>query len=289
MAVQSVGLVVNRDKWEAVSFAHTVIAHLTERDLRVCVDADSAGTLGREDLAVPPEGLASCDLLVTLGGDGTILAAAQAVAPHGVPIVGVHMGRFGFIAEFHPQDLLPRLEEVLEGRMTVEDRMMVSGQVIREGAVVHQTHGLNDVVINKGTRSRMLHLETEFDGEYLVTYPADGVVVATPTGSTAYALSAGGPLLEPTVQALLVVPICPHTLAARPIVMPSDHEVSFVIESDGGEVLFITDSLRVFPLASGDKVRIRRAECTTRIVTQRRSSFYGKIRKRLLWGERLSQ
>ena len=288
MAIQTVGLVVNRAKIQAVQFAHEVIALLTERGVDVCVDCECAPVLGRDDIAVPMESLGNVDLLITLGGDGTILTASHIAAPNGVPILGVHMGQFGFIAETHPEDLSAHLDEILEGRMNVEERMMVRGQVVRDKKTIIEAVGLNDVVLSKGLRAKMLNLQTSFGDEFVATYSADGVVVATPTGSTAYALSAGGPLVTPTVQALLVVPICPHTLAARPLVIPAEEVVSITVEWDGGEVLFSADGTDIFPLESGDRVVVRRAEFSTRLVTFAESSFYRKVRKRLVWAERIN-
>jgi len=286
--VRAVGLITNHDKSEAIAFAPRVVEWLEARGLRVRLDAESAGEVGRPELAAADAEFAGLDLLITLGGDGTILAASQLAARTGVPILGVHMGRFGFIAETHPNDLLKHLEDVLQGRAAIEERLMVRGSVVRDGVVVHHAIGLNDIVINKGAMARLLHLRTSFGGDFLMRYAADGVVVATPTGSTAYALSAGGPLVEPTVRALVVAPICPHTLAARPLIVPEDETISVVVEIASGEVLFLADSTQEFLLASGDRVDIGRAECCTRLVTVRRSEFYQKVRKRLLWGERLN-
>ncbi len=288
MALTNVGLIVNRTKLPALQFAHEVIAWLTERDVHVCVDAEVAPLLGRDDLAADAACLGRTELLITLGGDGTILTASHIAAPRGIPILGVHMGHFGFITECRPDDLLSHIDDIVEGNLRLEERMMVHGQVVRAGETVFQAIGLNDVVLSRGTRARMLHLHTSFGGEYIATYAADGVVVATPTGSTGYALSAGGPLVEPTLEALLVVPICAHTLAARPLLIPCDQTVSVTVESDGGEMLFSADSVSVFPLEPGDRVDVRRADFTTRIVTLGHASFYRKVRERLLWAERLN-
>jgi NAD+ kinase len=288
LAIESVGLIVNRSKWHALQFAQEVIAHLTERDVAVRMDRESATLIGRDDLASEDAALASSGLLITLGGDGTILQASHIAAPVGIPILGVHMGRFGFITEAHPDDVIPRLDPLLEGDFEIEDRMMVQGEVIRDGQVQFSAFGLNDVVVSKGASARMLRIQTLFGGDHIATYPADGVIVATPTGSTAYALSAGGPLVAPTIQALLVIPICPHTLAARPLVIPAQETVSFSVETDGGDVLCIADSYHVFPLADGDTVRVSRSQHVTRLVKFGQATFYRKIRDRLLWGERLN-
>jgi NAD+ kinase len=284
--MQNIGLIVNRDKLEAITFAHQVIAFLTERDKEVVVDADSAPLIGRCDLAAKDDLLMRQDLLITLGGDGTILAASHLGAPAGVPILGVHMGRFGFIAEARPDTLFAELENVLDGRGREEQRMMLRGTVWRGGSQIHTSIGLNEVVLSKGARARMLELDTQFAGGYQMHYPADGVVVSTPTGSTAYALSAGGPLVSPTVQALLVVPICPHTLSARPLVVPAEERLR--VRVSGEDALFSADGTNVLNLLPGDIVEIARAEFCTRLVVCERDGFYRKLRKRLLWGERLN-
>lgn len=288
MAVHCVGLVVNTSKREALDYARQVIAWLDGRGVSVRVDERGAAALCRNDLAADSSLMVATDLIITLGGDGTILAASHMAAPAGIPILGVHMGRFGFIAETDPEDLPNHLDHILAGNVAVQERTMVRGTVIRGTERIHSAAGLNDIVISKGARARMLHFQIAFGDETVATYPADGVVVSTPTGSTAYALSAGGPLLEPTVQALLVVPICPHTLAARSLVVPPEEVLRFQIESDEGEVLFIADSDRVVPLHTGDQVEISRAEFSARIVTLHRATFYRKIRDRLLWGGRIS-
>jgi len=286
--MSKVGLIVNHTKLPAIEFAHEALAWLTERDVEPVLNRDAADLMGRLDLAGDEAALRECRFLITLGGDGTILEASRIAAPKGVPILGVHMGQFGFIAETHPDELLSNLEDLLEGKMTLEERIMVHGRVFRREKVVYEATGLNDVVITKGTQTRMLSLHTVFTGGEAATYQADGVIVATPTGSTAYALSAGGPLVEPTVQALLVVPICPHTLSARPLVIPADESVAVTVDSGGEDVLFSADGVNRFAVESGDRVEICRAEYTTRLITLGKSSFYRKVRKRLLWAERLN-
>jgi NAD+ kinase len=166
--------------------------------------------------------------------------------------------------------------------------MMVHGAICRGGVETHTAVGLNEIVVNKGARTRMLHFRISLGDEFVTTYHADGIIVATPTGSTGYALSAGGPLVEPTVHALLVVPICPHTLAARPLIIPAGETVELSVDSGGGEVLFMADSDSVAPLAPNDRVVIRCADYPARLITLHRDSFYRKVRERLLWGDRHS-
>jgi NAD+ kinase len=284
----TVGLYVNTGKPEAVAYGTSVAAMLRRRGLRLCADAATASALGLSALEADACRLAQADIIVTLGGDGTILAAAALAAPLGIPILGVHMGQFGFIAEAHPDSLEQHLEAFLDGRAHIEERMMLNCEVVREGVRVAAAESLNDVVLTKGSMTRMLRMSTAFGDHPPMEFPADGVVVATPTGSTAYALSAGGPLVEPTVHALVVVPICAHTLAARPLVTPADMDVGITVLQASGEVVLSADSLEVCRLTAGDRVLVRRSAFTTRIVSCGGPSFYGKVRRRLLWGERLN-
>jgi NAD+ kinase len=198
------------------------------------------------------------------------------------------MGRFGFIAEAHPEALIEHLQQIEAGQIRIEERIMVHGEVLRDGEPVHGAFGLNDIVISKGAMTRMLHLTTRFGEGPTMDCVADGVIVATPTGSTAYALSAGGPIMAPTVRALLVVPICPHTLAARPVVVPDDLTIIIGVGTDGGEVKFSADSTAVFGLQPGDHVRVTRWRHATRLVAFGAGTFYDKVHDRLLWGERVN-
>lgn len=250
------------------------------------VEASLVRTDGSDAMPDWPE---ATDLIITLGGDGTILRAARKAAPFGTPILGLHMGRFGFITEGKPEDVEAHVDALIDGRFAVQDRVMVHGSVLRSGEVIHEAVGLNEIVISKGAMTRMLGLLMRIGDGPSMEYLADGAIVATPTGSTAYALSVGGPLMDPNLSALLVAPICPHTLAARPIVLPDSLEVDCVIETDGGEVKFSADGSAVFALIGGDHVRVRRAEFVTRLVVFSAASFYDKVHNRLLWGERVNE
>ncbi len=283
----AIGLVVHRTRPEALAFAATVRDWLHGRGYEVWFNEEAARVLGTPYLPDEPHLLADLQLLITLGGDGTILTAARIAAPKAIPILGVHMGRFGFITETHPDALFPQLEAVLAGRVQFEERLMVQAEVWREDDVVFRAYGLNEAVVKSGM-TQLLRLKTFLGGAAFATYPADGVIVATPTGSTAYSLSAGGPLVAPTVQALIITPICPHTLSARPLIVPGDETVEIEIESDGGEVRLTVDSASSFTLLSDDRVIVRRSEFVTRLVILDHATFYRKVRDRYLYGERLN-
>jgi NAD+ kinase len=285
---RSVGLVVHRTRPEALAFAIEVIGWLESRGIKTLLDPETALKLDRPTLTCSPEGWQSVAFIVTLGGDGTILTASRMASPCGTPILGVHMGRFGFIAETHPDDLYPHLEEILDGKMQIEERIMLRADILRDGRTLHTGVGLNDVLVKSGM-SHMLHLKIEFGGATFASYPADGILVSTPTGSTAYALSAGGPLVVPTVQALLVVPICPHTLSARPMIVPATETIAIEIETETEDVICAIDGVEPLPLQCGDRIEVRRAEYVTRLIVLDHATFYGKVRARYLYGERLNE
>lgn len=285
---RTVGLVVHPTRLEAIAFAVEVIAWLEARGVTALLDADTAQKLNRPTLTCAPEGWQSVSFIVTLGGDGTILTAARLASPCGTPILGVHMGRFGFIAETHPNDLYPHLEEILDGKMQIEERIMIRADIVRNGRTIHTGIGLNDVLVKSGM-SHMLHLKTEFGGATFASYPADGILVSTPTGSTAYSLSAGGPLVVPTVQAFIVVPICPHTLSARPMIVPAEETIAIEIESETDDVICAIDGVEPLPLQRGDRIEMCRADYMTRLIVLDHATFYGKVRARYLYGERLNE
>ena len=285
---RSVGIIVHPTRLEALDFATEVIAWLGNRGIAVRLDSAAAARLNQPPLAVTPDAWEAMDFIITLGGDGTILTAARLAAPYAIPILGVHMGRFGFIAETHPNTLFAHLEQVLNGQMRIQERMMVKGQVWRDGECLMERIGLNDALV-KSRLAQMLQLKTSIGGAEFATYPADGVIVAVPTGSTAYSLSAGGPLVAPTVRAMIMTPICPHTLSARPLVVPDDEVIEIEVESQDEDAIFDVDGADPFPLRNGDKVVIRRAEYMTRLIVLDHATFYRKVRDRYLYGERLNE
>jgi NAD+ kinase len=285
---QTAGVVVHRTRHEVGSSAAELIAWFLARDIQVRLDAETAERLERPELACGPEGWGDTAFIVTLGGDGTILTAARSAALAGIPILGVHMGRFGFIAETHPADLYHHLERVLDGHIQLEERMMVQADVWRRGVCVNSQFGLNDALV-KSRASQLLQIKTRLARADFATYFADGIIVSTPTGSTAYSLSAGGPLVAPTVQAMIITPICPHTLSARPMVVPSEEVVEIEIETDSADVACAVDGVDPFALESGDRIVIRKSRCVTRLIVLDHTTFYRKVRNRYLYGERLNE
>lgn len=287
MSQRQVVLVYNARRAEAVRTAERAALWLQENGI---------ATLWLDQVAVaaltaPPEGT---ELVLTLGGDGTLLMGARLAAPAGVPVLGVHVGHFGFIAQVRPEQMEDALTQWLRGESQIQERLMVQARV---GAEEKSIYGLNEVALCRASMAPMLTFRIEINGLPLTSYPADGSLVATPTGSTAYALSAGAPVLHPSAQALLLVPISPHTLGARPLVLPPDARITITLEPDREEgievgtkreALLTTDGNYYCSLQPGESVHITQAPFRTRLLAFREGDFFEKLRSRLLWGARVN-
>lgn len=224
------------------------------------------------------------DLVVVLGGDGTFLAAVRFIDGLNIPVLGVNLGSLGFLTEIALEDLFPALEDVASGRARIEPRMTMICEVERKGEKLPPVTVLNDVVLNKGAIARISDLRVTVGGEYLATYRADGVIVATPTGSTAYSLSAGGSIVAPGVEALLITPVCPHAMTQRPIILPTDREISLSVERQNGDIYVTLDGQLSIELHAGDVVRVNRSPKHVLMVCSSTHNYFGVLRAKLLWG-----
>ncbi|MDZ7338398.1 MAG: NAD(+)/NADH kinase [candidate division KSB1 bacterium] len=225
------------------------------------------------------------DVVIALGGDGTFLSVARTVGHLGVPILGVNLGGLGFLAEVRIEELFPCLEDVLSGQYDVIERMLLRATVSDEPG--HVFHALNDVVIDRGGSPRIIAIRTYVDDVYFNTYVADGLIIATPTGSTAYSLAAGGPIVIPTMRLLIITPLCPHSLGARPVVIPPDSVVRVSASSEEERINLTADGQTGCVLRSGQEVEIRAADYPVRWIATRRRRFYEVLRLKLHWGEEL--
>jgi NAD+ kinase len=244
-----------------------------------CGAADGCRVVGYDELA-------RSDLVVSLGGDGTLLKLACYAGPRGTPLLGVDLGSFGFLAAEDWDAVMAALPELVAGRYATEDRLMVRARVERDGEVVEEGHGLNEALIAKTDVRRLVRLQTRINGEPIATYPADGLIIGTPTGSTAYVLSAGGPIVSPAVESLIIVPICPHTLYSRPFVVEPDAriEVTATSRDEPAQGITVTlDGQSAWPLEPGDTVVVERAEFPARLVRVSAGGFYERLRTKLKW------
>jgi NAD+ kinase len=287
MSVARVGIVAKPDAAEAPGVVRRLIEWLGARGLAVLLDKETASLVA--DLALPQASRTDLpgqvDVIVVLGGDGTLLGIARAVGALGVPILGVNLGGLGFLTATTLDEMMPALEAFLAGRMVIEERMMLAARVRRNAAAGGEFLALNDVVIMKSAMSRIIDLSVAVDGEPATAYRADGLIIATPTGSTAYSLSAGGPILFPTMDAVVLTPICSHTLTNRPIVLPGTQRIEVTLLSSQ-EIVLTVDGQVGFGLRERDSVEVARAASRIRLVRFPHKHFFSVLRTKLKWGER---
>lgn len=258
---------------------------LSARGKKVLLDDRTASDLGVAGVAakdLPP----LVDMIIVLGGDGTLLSAARLVADSkkNVPIFGVNLGSLGFMAEVSLDELYANLEKALAGKLHAEERMMLTAGIIRRGKKVSEYNVLNDAVIGKGAIARMVSLEVSVGDDYLTSIRADGLILATPTGSTAYSLSAGGPIIHPALQCFVVTPICPHTLSNRPIAIPDSAVVRVKLVSRSEGVSLSLDGQVVSPLRLNDIVEVKKAKYRVRLIKHPTKNYYEILRTKLKWG-----
>ena len=287
-AIRAVGLIANLQRAAAVTCASGLMEQLLRRDVEVRLAPAVATAVGRSELIADDAGLASTDILIALGGDGTLLAANRIASTTGVPILGIHAGgpaSFGFLTETTPAFAEEAVAAVLAGRYRVDDRLMVRGDIYRGGEVIESVHALNELVIRAQTR--LLKKRVTKDQTFIATYAADGIIVATPTGSTAYNLAAGGPLVHPGIKALLLTPICPHTLNVRSLLVNVVETIHVVFVLGVRDVTLLTvDGQGGSPLEPGDEVAFRRSARPGRFISLGPENFYKKVQTRLRLGER---
>jgi NAD+ kinase len=280
--IRTVGLVVKRDRPRAVRLAGRMIAWLRRRGVRVLVDGvtpvPGAPARPKDDLAREAE------LIVVLGGDGTLLSIARRTRVR-VPILGVNLGELGFLTEVVEDEAMPVLARVVAGRYELDRRMTLAARLVRGRRVLGRFRALNDVVITNGALARIVQFTVTVDGLPFNTYRADGMIVATPTGSTAYSLSAGGPIVEPTVQVIVLSPISPHTLSNRPVVLRPNATVRMTLGPREEDVLLTVDGQEGVPLAAGDVIEVRRGAPVSLVRSPHRT-YYDVLRSKLGWGVR---
>jgi NAD+ kinase len=225
-------------------------------------------------------------MIIVLGGDGTLLSVARLVRDYEVPILGVNLGGLGFLTEITLEELYRVLERVVQGDFTTDERVVLNASVIRRGERMAEFIVLNDAVINKGALARIIDLETTINGEYLTTFKSDGLILSTPTGSTAYNLSAGGPIVYPSLHCIIITPICPHTLTNRPIVIPDDVEIRATLKTKQQEVILTLDGQLGFTLEFEDVVEVKKAEGHILLIKSPYRHYFEVLREKLKWGGR---
>lgn len=272
-------------KAELHHIAPEVVKWLSSHGYRVIIDEESTSYVPGHT-AVPRDEIASQrpEFAVVLGGDGTLLSAARAVSKAGVPILGVNLGSLGFLTEIALPDLYNRLESVVQGKCSFESRAMLHCSLLRGNDVIFSYDCLNDAIINKSAIARLVEFDLYIDDVFVSNYKGDGVIVSTPTGSTAYSLAAGGPILMPSVNAFIVTPVCPHSLTHRPLVVRDTSRITVGIRAVDDEAFLSIDGQIGTPVANGDQVRCRKSEYQVKLL-RAHESFFDVLRTKLKWGQ----
>jgi len=284
----NIGLVARHGKPHIIESLQKLAAHLAARGFHVLLDKESCGSsaiqpyplIERDDLGK------LADLAIVLGGDGTMLSVARVLAPYRVPMVGINQGRLGFMTDISLHEMLVAVDGILDGQFVPEERILLQASVIREDAEVVSALALNDVVISRGSLGSMIEFEVFVDNQFVYSQRSDGLIISTPTGSTAYSLASGGPILHPTLQAIALVPICPQSLSNRPIAVSNSCEVEFML-TRGLDTKVHFDGQSHCDLMEMDRVIIRSYRNTLKILHPVGYNYYDMLRHKLHWGERL--
>ncbi|KXG78153.1 NAD kinase [Fervidicola ferrireducens] len=280
--MQRIGLFLNLCKNNALSVATSLVQWLKENNYDVFTESSIVNKLGLPVESNNLEELAkNIELAITLGGDGTLLNVARKLAPYDIPILGINLGHLGFLTEIEVPDLYSDLELLKRGKFYIDKRMMIEAKVFREEKFVKNFLALNDVVVTKGPFARLIRLKTSVNNAYVDTFNADGLIIATPTGSTAYSLSAGGPLVDPNVEVLLLTPICPHTLQNRSMIISPNDSITVQVVAEHQEIMLTADGQLGYRLQPYDKVVVKKSQYYAKLVRIKSRSFYDILRKKL--------
>ena len=287
MQVKRVGIISKPRKAEVREVVLPLVEWLNAHSIEACIDKETGTILADHGPCLTRNEMPSqVDLIIVLGGDGTLLAAARALNRKPVPILAVNLGGLGFLTAITREELIPTLEAVLAGDYQSDKRVQIEGELIRADEVISTFLALNDVVVNKGAIARILDFEVMVDGHFVSTYKSDGLIISTPTGSTAYSLAAGGPIVAPSVGAFLVTPICAHTLTNRPVVLPDTATIEIVVKAPREAAYLTVDGQMGITAHSDDIVRMRKADSTVEIVQPLTRDYFKILREKLKWGER---
>ena len=285
MKSKSIGILIKPKFPEVKATLQNVVTWLRTRSIDVLLDTTSASLLGEPGGIQKTQLAGKADVLLVLGGDGTMLNAARLAGERSIPILGVNMGGLGFLTEVRLENLYPSLERVFANDYVLDERLMLKTHIHRHGETVAQGGVLNDVVVSKGTLARMIELKISIQGEFVTNLRGDGLIVSTPTGSTAYSLSAGGPIIEPAVQSLMLTPICPHTLTHRPLIVPAHAEIEVTLTSKDDGAMATMDGQVGVALSQGDSVEMKVSEHRTRLIRLPETRYFDVLREKLKWGD----
>ncbi|OWZ84010.1 NAD(+)/NADH kinase [Natranaerobius trueperi] len=280
--MNSIALIPNIHKDKVSEITRRMLKIFMDHDINVYLTHEGADLIGEPEMGASSDEIGNvADIIVILGGDGTILKVAREYAYYEIPILGVNLGKLGFLAEIEASEIIGNLNNLLEGNYTIEERLMLDATVIRERKEISTFCALNDVIIAKGPFSRIIEVETKVGGNYLETYPGDGLIVSTPTGSTGYSFSAGGPIISSNLDVMMITPICPHLTHNRSVIISSNETVFARLKTYYSVVVLTVDGQQGFTLQDGDEIKVSRSKYKTKLVKLRKRSFYQLLNEKL--------
>lgn len=283
--MKKIGIICKPGRKEPQEILQELLPMIHGKGCETFIDNETAAELNINGFS-RDEIVSRVDMVLVLGGDGTMLSVSRLVAEKGIPILGINLGSLGFITEVSRDEIFSTVSKILNDGCAIEERLMLSAAVHRDGKKLTEYTVLNDVVINKGAVARIIDLETNINGNYVTTFKADGLIISTPTGSTAYSLSAGGPILYPTLESIVLTPICSHTLTNRPIVLPDNFKIEIIIKKMSGDVFLTLDGQVGFSLMTGDVIEINKSDHKTKLLVPLEHDYFRVLRTKLKWGER---
>lgn len=284
--LKKIGIYAKKSHPEVEQIAMFAAQRLTRAGIDVLIEDGLAEQIGQVNGYAGEDIPSQVDMILVLGGDGTLISVARQIGDRQVPIVGVNLGQLGFLTEITREELPEMLDRLIAGDYKVSERMMIDAFIHRGDQIVGKYTVLNDAVINKGALARIIDMETYVDGRHLSTYKADGLIISTPTGSTGYSLAAGGPIIYPEINSLLITPICPHMLTNRPIIVWSRSVIEIEVKFQDDVVFFTADGQVGHKLLPGDRVEVRRSETRARLISSPSREYFQILRTKLSWGER---
>jgi NAD+ kinase len=282
--VKKIGVFCKPKAPSANDILNKLIPWLRKKNYHIFLDTGTAAIINEASSHKKREISQQADLLIVLGGDGTLLGVARAAHPYNIPILAVNLGSLGFLAEIQIEELYPTLENILAGKFEIESRMLLNACIWRNKEKVEDHNVLNDIVINKGAVARVINLQVLVNGQYMTSYRADGLIIATPTGSTAYSLSAGGPIIHPSMHTLVLSPICPFTLTNRSILIPDQSIIQVKLAAEYDDVRITLDGQEGYDMRAGDILEIKKTKTALQLIRGPNKNYYQILRDKLHWG-----
>lgn len=281
-----IGIVAKAHIEEPIEITRKLVKWFDEKGIEVFVEKDLGEQIGHPNSVEQAEMPELVDVILVFGGDGTFLGMARLACKHGTPILGINLGGLGFLTEVTVDELYPMMQRIIDGEYDVEERHMLLTSIYRGKENIGTYEALNDVVINKGAVARIIDLEIYIDDSHVTTYKADGIILSTPTGSTAYSLSAGGPIVHPTIPVTIITPICPHTLTNRPLVVSNDMKLEIKVKTHEPDTYLTLDGQIGIRLNTGDRIELSRADNSVNLIRSPFRDFFTILKTKLMWGER---